>query len=225
MSKSINLERVEEMQVLYSYLNKDRHNILLETYLSGFSKTLQHKIRAYYQWEDAQASLLGRLLLFKGVEIYNKHYTEIDIDYNDYQKPFFADQQLKFNISHSGELVVCVLSKTLELGIDVEMIKEVPLESFRSQMTPTEWKKVVAASNKLEAFYDYWTAKEAVIKAHGNGLSLPLRSFEIIHSKTEIAGETYYIKEVFLNNKYKSFIASNSPSLNVEEIEFQRIDF
>lgn len=225
MSNSINLERVEEMQVLYSYLNKDRHNILLETYLSGFSKTLQHKIRAYYQWEDAQASLLGRLLLFKGAEIYNKHYTEIDIDYNDYQKPFFKDQQLKFNISHSGELVVCVLSKTLELGIDVEMIKEVPLENFKSQMTNYEWKKITMSSNKLIAFYEYWTAKEAVIKAHGNGLSLPLNSFEILEAKANVAGTLYYTKEVFLNNKYKSFIASNSPSLNVEEIEFQRIDF
>ena len=225
MFNNNNLKNTEKIQVLYSYLNKEIHNILLERCLPKFSKAFQQKIKGYYQWTDAQASLLGRLLLFKGAEIYNKQYTEADIDYNNYQKPFFKDQELKFNISHSGELVVCVLSNTLDLGVDVEMIKAIDLESFRSQMTPTEWKKVVVASNKLEAFYDYWTAKEAVIKAHGVGLSLPLKSFEILEAKANVAGTLYYTKEIFLNQKYKTYIATSLLSPIDVEIELKKIVF
>ena len=225
MFNNNNLENTEKIQVLYSYLNKEIHNILLDRSLPKFSKAFQQKIKGYYQWTDAQASLLGRLLLFKGAEIYNKQYTEADIDYNNYQKPFFKDQQLKFNISHSGELVVCVLSNTLDLGVDVEMIKAIDLESFRSQMTPTEWKKVVAASNKLEAFYDYWTAKEAVVKAHGVGLSLPLKSFEILEAKVNVAGTLYYTKEICLNQKYKTYIATSLLNPIDVEIELKKIVF
>lgn len=73
-----------------------------------------------------------------------------------------------FNSSHAGEVVICAFSNTYELGIDIEEIKDIELDAFKDQRTANEWRAVVQAESKQEAFYEYWTKKEAVIKAwHG----------------------------------------------------------
>jgi len=107
--------------------------------------------------------------------------------YNPYGKPFLAPGSsaslLNFNLSHSGSMALYVITRNMEIGVDVERVRadveyEEIAERFFSakevsilRMMPTE--------KKLEAFYNCWTRKEAYIKAHGKGLSLPLNSFDI----------------------------------------------
>ena len=81
------------------------------------------------------------------------------------------------------------------------------IDDFKEYMTPFEWQQVISAPKKENAFYKYWTKKEAVIKADGRGLSIPLKSFEVKEEIANIENSAYVLKEVFLDSEYTCYIA------------------
>lgn len=195
--------------IFYSYISKENHHSLLKKYLPYFPRDYQKKLVRFRRWQDTQLSLLGRLLLELGIKskfphLYDKNR---EIYYTSHSKPYFKDKLLEFNISHSGDLVICVLSDTLEIGIDIEQMNDIDIENFRSQMTLHEWDRTMGSQNRKEAFYRYWTQKEAVLKAHGEGLSIPLQSFEINNDETKIKDEVFYVKEIEIDKNYKCYLS------------------
>ncbi|MFW0738284.1 4'-phosphopantetheinyl transferase family protein [Flavobacterium sp. T12S277] len=196
------------IHIYYSYLSEENHQSLLQNDLPQFPLDYQEKIKRYRRWQDAQLSLLGRILLFKGIEeTYKKKPGAKQLLQTFYNKPYFEDNRVLFNISHSGEIVVCALSDQHEVGIDVEIITDIETADFKPQMTDIEWTKIARSQNKKEAFFEYWTQKEAVLKAQGHGLIVPLKSFEVLDNTTEINGEKYYLSEVKIDEKYKCHIS------------------
>lgn len=95
---------------------------------------------------------------------------------------------LRFNLSHTRGLIACIVATELDVGIDVEDRRRDTQgpEIARRYFSDRE----VAAFEGLEAerqqlaFFEYWTLKEAYIKAVGVGLSLGLGrfSFDLNHS-------------------------------------------
>lgn len=198
------------IHIYYSYLSEENHKSLLQRYLCRFSNQYQTKIRSYIRWQDTQLSLLGRILLYKGIEdIKSLDYNDIEIRYTKFNKPYFKNNIMNFNISHSGEIVVCVLSDSYEVGIDIEIVTDINVDDFKTQMTKREWERICISANKKEAFFDYWTQKEAVMKAHGHGLSIPLNSFEIMDNSTQINEEKFYLKEIQIDQNYKCYVSLN----------------
>ncbi|WP_103071066.1 4'-phosphopantetheinyl transferase family protein [Aquimarina sediminis] len=194
-------------QILYSYINKENHDQLVKEVGSVFSIEFQRKILKYRRWQDMQLSLLGRFLLKKGIEERGEEFCENSIKYTQYNKPYFDEQQVRFNISHSGDIVICALTDTNDVGIDIEKQHDIRIEDFKSQMTIGEWKRITSSRDIRTSFFEYWTQKEAVIKAHGMGLSIPLKSFEIINSYTRVNNDSFFLKEIKLDNEYKCHIA------------------
>ena len=129
------------------------------------------------------------------------------MSYNKYNKPFLKGDKIRFNISHSGNLAICALSGNTDVGIDIEFMKDIEIDDFKMQMTDREWKQIYHAELKKVAFYNYWTKKEAVIKADGMGLSIPLKSFEVIDNHANINNQDFFIKEIELANNYKCHLA------------------
>lgn len=195
------------VQIFYSYITKDKHELLLKKIIPGFSNDFQKKNLRYRRWQDAQSSLLGRMLLDNGLSKLNKELDIKNLHYTSYNKPYFEGEKVKFNISHSGDIVVCAISEIDEIGIDIEIIQDIEIENFKQQMTNIEWQRVVSSSNIKNAFFEYWTQKEAVMKSHGNGLSIPLKSFEIHNGQTKIEEDVFFLKEIQLDKNYKCHIA------------------
>jgi 4'-phosphopantetheinyl transferase len=210
--------------ILYSFISENNHQKLLEDFLLKFSIDFQKKIISFRRWQDAQLSLLGRILLYKGAEKFNEKYNDSSIRYTDYNKPYFEDEELYFNISHSGEMVVCVVTDVCDIGIDVELLRDIQVEDFQRQMTEGEWHKISTSFNKIASFYNYWTQKEAVIKSSGKGLSIPLKSFEISENRTIVANEGLFLKEIKLDVKYKCHIAT-SILVNEADIKIKELDY
>lgn len=196
------------MLLLYSKISEDAHSSIIRQYLKNFDLDFQKKVLSYRRWQDTQLSLLGRLMLIKALEEYGISSAEVNnLEYNKFGKPFLSSKAIFFNISHSGDFVICAVSKKSEIGIDIEQMTVIDVDDFKLQMTTDEWSRVVESENKRNSFFEYWTQKEAVIKAHGHGLTLPLKSFEVVDNKTIIDGKDFYLKEVEINKEYKCYIS------------------
>jgi 4'-phosphopantetheinyl transferase len=194
-------------QIFYAYISEENHNHLLKKYLDTFPADFQKRILSFRNWQDAQLSLLGRLLLRYGLRINNVPEQKDNIRYTSYNKPFLIDSDIQFNISHAGEVVVCVLSDTNEVGVDIEKISDINIDDFESQMTIAEQNYIRLAKNSKTAFFDFWTKKEAVIKANGKGLSIQLQDFQVVDDFTMINDENFFLREIYFNKKYKCHVA------------------
>ncbi len=99
-------------------------------------------------------------------------------------KPTLADgHDLRFNLTHSGELAVVGLASDRDLGVDVEQLREMPdLQSIAARFfTPSEQVALLTfpPADRDRAFLDGWTRKEAVMKVLGLGVAQPPESIEV----------------------------------------------
>ena len=106
------------------------------------------------------------------------------------EKPLFPDYpEIKFNISHSGDWVVCAISDCA-VGIDIEVVKEkeVSASLVRKVLTEKEraYIRMVMDGDEAELFYQFWTMKEAYCKCVGGGLRIGLDKVEVDFSREKI---------------------------------------
>jgi 4'-phosphopantetheinyl transferase len=91
-------------------------------------------------------------------------------------KPRVVDGDgLEVSVSHSGRWVVVAATRGAAIGVDVEQI---PAKLDVSALAPT----VLSPSERAldaETLLAHWTAKEAVLKATGDGLRAPLSAITI----------------------------------------------
>jgi len=100
-------------------------------------------------------------------------------------KPELAtNSDLQFNLSHTQGVTVFAVARRRHVGVDVERIRADTnaLELAERFFSPqeVEWLRSQPASEHAPSFFGCWTAKEAYIKAHGEGLSMPLSSFGVL---------------------------------------------
>lgn len=99
-------------------------------------------------------------------------------------KPHLLDQRdLHFNLSHAGSLLLVAVSRSRQVGVDVERVPSEALVAEVSErvFSPPELAALgqLLGPARCERFAEFWTRKEAYIKARGTGLSLPLDSFRV----------------------------------------------
>lgn len=100
---------------------------------------------------------------------------EVDVD---------GHRDLRFNLSNTRGLIACVVARCREVGVDVEDIERSGetvsiADSFFSSREVAALHALPAARRR-DRFFEYWTLKEAYIKARGMGLSLPLDQFSFL---------------------------------------------
>jgi 4'-phosphopantetheinyl transferase len=96
-------------------------------------------------------------------------------------KPALVAGELQFNLSHSGDVALLALSLGGELGVDVELHRERSFTDIAERFfAPGERAELRSLPEPARgpAFYDIWTAKEAFVKATGEGITVPLEDFE-----------------------------------------------
>ena len=87
---------------------------------------------------------------------------------------------LRFNLSHTEGLIACAVTIGREVGVDVEHIgRRLTHDVAGRFFAPREVNDLKALPDDQQhtVFFDYWTLKEAYIKARGFGLALPLADF------------------------------------------------
>ncbi len=179
------------------------------------------KILKYKQWKDRQARAIGRFLVMDLLRRKNISGKKIEnLSYTEYGKPFFEGVDFNFNISHSGDYVVCAYGTNVKVGVDIEEMKDINFEDFDSILTSEEKYSLYISKNKKALFYKIWCTKEAALKADGRGLSVPLNQINLIQEKVTINNVIYHTQKININPAYELIVASSNKDYDVSVHEF-----
>jgi len=139
------------------------------------------KIKKFINKKDKIQTLIGKILIIN-IICEKLSIRNITFEKNEYGKPYLKDYpNLQFNISHSGDFVVCTIDNK-PIGIDIERVKYIAYKEIaKSFFSVSEFEYIVKEDSNIELnkFYEIWTLKESYIKCCGQGLSIPLNSFSI----------------------------------------------
>jgi len=147
-------------------------------------------------WRFAKADLRRRFVVTRAalrqiVGLYlDMEAKEIRFEYGRHGKPRLAvglvsasQPDLRFSVSHSGELALIALTVGREVGVDLEYLdREIRFESIaRRFFTGAEVTALqgLPPEKRRSGFFLCWTRKEAVLKARGEGLAASLDSFSV----------------------------------------------
>ena len=132
--------------------------------------------------EDKKLSLLAEHLLRFALK--EEGITDYNILKGEHGKPYIENENIFFNLSHSGKVCICAVSDK-EVGCDVEKLGKANMKVAKRFFSPEEFMALENAdeSEKDDLFFRIWTMKESFIKAVGTGLGMALDSFSIDLSK------------------------------------------
>lgn len=161
----------ERTQHLYSVLAPEEKERAARFH---FQKDRDHFVAAHGMVRTILATYLG-------LQPRDLHFSRAS-----YGKPYLSENTragLRFNLSHSNALALVAVSREREIGVDVEWIRrdvaeEKIAERFFS-LREVATLRSLPPEQQPEAFFNCWTRKEAYIKARGEGLSLPLDTFDV----------------------------------------------
>lgn len=134
-------------------------------------------------------------------------------------KPYLEEMpDFCFNISHSGDLVVCGFSDK-EIGIDIERYGRSRMEVAERFFHPDEIDRLLSldAEARDRLFIDFWAIKESFLKYLGTGLTRPLSSFYT--RLTETGADIYEYGKILrqsvhrcsIDEHYACYVCSESP--------------
>ena len=162
--------------------------------------------------------------------------TQVNFTYSDRGKPYLADtgnpQNLQFNLSHSENLAIVGISRDARIGVDVEQLRSMEnvLQLTERFFCPSEYGLLIQANpeERDQLFFQLWTAKEAYLKATGEGISGGLNQIEIglnplrfiNFPKTETRPKKWHLESFALNldngANYWTAIAVEGEGANIQ---------
>jgi len=107
-----------------------------------------------------------------------------------YGKPQIANPpiDLRFNLSHAGNVALLAVALSREVGIDIEQERPIEVLPLAQRFfSKSEFNALcnLPATERQPAFFRCWTRKEAFIKALGAGLFFALDDFEVSIQEAE----------------------------------------
>ena len=169
-------------------------------------------------------ALLDYALILEGV-------SDREIIYVQNQKPCLKNSNIRFNLSHSGNMVFCAVSDK-DVGCDVEQITDIDMQIAARFFFHEEYEAISAcpdSTSRNDLFFRYWTLKESFMKVTGLGFKLNLDDFCIdlrsdgIDVKQSVDSRNYYFKEYTADTGYKfSVCTADAPP---DDSEPNRVSF
>ena len=101
----------------------------------------------------------------------------LEFSYGPQGKPAVSNvlSSLRFNLSHSDDLMLLAVTHAREIGVDLELMRDnMPFESMADHYFDPDdaWDlRNLPSSQRAWKIYDVWTCTEARLKAHGTGLA------------------------------------------------------
>lgn len=171
----------------------------------------------------------------------NIAFDQIKFTENNYGKPFVDDsvnlQSLQFNLSKSNNHILLALTRIRLIGCDIERHNENLDYSaiINNYFSTQEINLILANSKQRMRFFDYWTVKEAYIKARGEGMSLPLDQFTLYIDNNDIVSMhenlmeprdvgKWHIRQLKIAAGFSAAIAIEGEINSIKQIEVNQVD-
>lgn len=200
--------RVIVVKVDYVYIEQHFDELVERLYPERKSRVL-----AFRRREPAYVSIAAGLLLQGLAEkMLGIAPRDLVLDKNENGKPSIQGHpEFYFNLSHAGEYVVLAYGD-VPLGVDIEEIRDknnrrvakrcfteaeyayvagADSEENREAKTGTDLTLADPSMDVNARFFYLWTMKESYLKLTGEGISVPLNSFEIDPVQKAVKGTHY----------------------------------
>jgi 4'-phosphopantetheinyl transferase len=179
-----NLEN--EIHVWFCCPDKITDKSVLDEYHSILSAEEIAKYKRFHFEKDRHSYLISHALVRKVLSSYcNVKPDEWGFTNNQHGKPDVSPEikcpALKFNLSHTDGMSVCVVSLESDCGVDVENIQRESRarEVAERMFSPAEVATMQSCGDDeiQSMFFDYWTLRESYVKALGTGLGGSSKAF------------------------------------------------
>lgn len=185
----------ETIYLWFSFVEEVQDEKLMADYMSLLPAGELEKLKRYRFDKHRKQYLVGRALirtiLSRCTELAP---SKIDFVREDNGRPYLAESGKnsppQFNLSYTDGLVAVAVTQESRVGIDVENTsREIDcLEIAERYFSPAEYKELEQLPEPLlkQRFFEFWTLKEAYVKAHGRGLNIPLDEISFhLHKKNK----------------------------------------
>ncbi len=153
----------------------------------------QNRVEKFRFTDDKKRSVAGEMLARKMLSQFcNKDPESFEFKLNEYGKPYICETDIHFNISHSGDFVVCAID-TKPIGIDIEKIRNYKPSVAKKFCTDDEITFIEQSANPAEEFTRLWTKKEAYAKYLGTGLKEDSLKRDISGTFFQYEFDDYYV--------------------------------
>jgi 4'-phosphopantetheinyl transferase len=130
---------------------------------------------------------------------------------NEFGKPSLVRSQnprgIHFNVAHSGDCSLLAFGLATHLGVDVEYLQVTRdvVDVAQAVFSAAQYESFLALPEgvRKKSFFDTWARKEAIVKALGVGLSLPLNSLEV----EEATAPEWFVRNLEMDGPYVAAIA------------------
>lgn len=154
---------------------------VFEAVYGSVSKVRKAKTDKLRFRKDKCLSLGAEYLLMKACGDFGINYRRARFGITAENKPCIRNSGLCFNLSHSENRVMCIVSP-FHVGCDVEHVHPVDLDIAKRFFHENEYAMLEACTDDTEReqlFFRLWTLKESFIKCTGLGFRLPFSNFSV----------------------------------------------
>lgn len=189
----------------YKYDIRELSDIEYQKWYFLMSSEKQNRVDRFRFDDDKKRTVAGEMLARKAICNWcDVAVEDILFDIRKQGKPYAVGLDVEFNISHSGDMVVCAIDSS-PVGIDIEKIRPIDLKVAKRICSndelvylfgymPNEQDFVCTTDKEiLTRFFEVWTKKEAYTKWLGSGID------------TVKIDSTYFTTQTLL---YKSYMIS-----------------
>jgi 4'-phosphopantetheinyl transferase len=211
------------IKVFYTEISPQIMPDVYDKLLQSFPEPVRAKIVKYTNERERNLRITGKALLAYALR-HQTAWPDASLEqygYTDTNQPVLQGTNLKFSISHSGNMVLCAIAEGGALGIDVERTKPVKLDLMKFYFDRESWFQIINAPDVYEEFYRHWTMREAAIKASGLGIDQMELSEMVPEDHTiQVRNEIYHCRMVPIRYDYTICVASNK---EIEDLELNRL--
>lgn len=204
------------LYVYYSLIDPDMPDERFFHYLHQLPAGLHPDILRYHRRADQVRTLTGKLLMKEAI-VQAGFSPELmhSISYTNFKRPYIAEH-FDFNITHSGHCVACAAGFNMKLGIDVEEIHPISINDITMVLRDEELDEMKRTNASPETILRFWTRKEAIVKASGQGLYMQPQEIYFIDGLTARAGaDIWYLHELDVDPGHICYCVSNVAGMEI----------